>query len=111
VGIISNCLVLYNNADSGGGIFLYNAAYPAIVNSTVYGNHSDSEGGGMYHVQDSFTKVINSIIWGNTAVTSAPQIYKYGGATPTATSRGAGAAQATRTPIPSSRTPPRVTFT
>lgn len=79
VGIISNCLVLYNNADSGGGIFLYNAAYPAIVNSTVYGNHSDSEGGGMYHVQDSFTKVINSIIWGNTAVTSAPQIYKYGG--------------------------------
>lgn len=79
VGIIRNCLIYNNTAYEGGGISLYNSAYPAIDNCTVYGNHADSYGGGISHEMDSYSKIINCIIWGNTADYGGAQIYKYGG--------------------------------
>ncbi|HBA85199.1 MAG TPA: hypothetical protein DCZ95_14010 [Verrucomicrobia bacterium] len=60
-GIVRNCLILSNHANSGGGVLLDHG----LVESCTIADNSATEGGGVLSVSGG--EVINSIVWNNQA--------------------------------------------
>ena len=66
--IISNNLVIDNEAYSGGGIALYDS-YSYLINNTIYNNIAIETGGGIYCDYIYFAELSNNILWANNAYT------------------------------------------
>jgi len=68
-GIMRNCLVVDNHAEStGGGMYFVNGG-PSVFNCTVVGNTAGLVGGGLGSSNDAWrdTRIGNTIIWSNEA--------------------------------------------
>lgn len=77
--IITNNIIVDNEARRGGGIFCYNddpAKLTQIINNTITKNVADTAGG--IAIYKSNTVVMNTICWGNTAP-HGPEIEMWGG--------------------------------
>ncbi|MFA6187000.1 MAG: right-handed parallel beta-helix repeat-containing protein [Phycisphaerae bacterium] len=70
--IISNCVITYNDAQRGAGIFCQNAA-PIFTNCTISENWSTQSGGGVY-CRDSSPKFFNCDISGNLVMGTGPNL-------------------------------------
>lgn len=60
-----NCVVVDNEAESGGGFFFDFGSYK-FVNCTITNNNANL-GGGICYICASFTVIANTILWGNQA--------------------------------------------
>lgn len=101
---LTNCMFVGNSADSGGGARCLDSYAPTMINCTFSGNTARA-GGGIYGV----FSLTNCILWGNNAA-DGPQARRDDFppviTLPTATSRAAGRARGTSTPIPCSSARP-----
>ncbi|MCD6163719.1 MAG: right-handed parallel beta-helix repeat-containing protein [candidate division Zixibacteria bacterium] len=75
--IITSCLIVNNQASSGGACYVYDSQ-PTFINNTISKNAAVggfySNGGGFYN-NNSSPIITNSIFWDNTATGSGDQIY------------------------------------
>lgn len=63
--LITNCVMVGNDAESGGGVKLTNGGTVTVVDSIIANNHVNIAGGGLY-VNNGTLTVINSTITDNT---------------------------------------------
>ncbi|MEW6745439.1 MAG: right-handed parallel beta-helix repeat-containing protein [Planctomycetota bacterium] len=71
---IRNCVIIYNAADYGGGIFLYESD-AILTNNTVTENWGIQKGGGIY-IKSALSAplITNTILWDDTSP-DGPEIY------------------------------------
>jgi len=62
---MKNCVVKNSSAESSAGIYVNNQASLFLTNCTVTNNHATEEGAGITAYYGSYANISNSIIWGN----------------------------------------------
>jgi hypothetical protein len=66
---VTNCVFSGNSANEGGGMYNSGNSNPNVTNCTFSGNKADEEGGGMFNSEhgENSPIVTNCIFWGNVA--------------------------------------------
>jgi hypothetical protein len=62
---IENCIIRYNTAIIGGGIFINSSVNPVIRNCAIYSNTASGAGGGLYFYLNCSSYVTNCLIYSN----------------------------------------------
>jgi hypothetical protein len=72
---LANCILVQNQAQDGGAIYLDQYASADVLNCTLSGNQAQRGGGLFVFEAYSYTKVMNTILWGDSATSGHPEIY------------------------------------
>jgi PKD repeat protein len=64
-----------NTTDFGGGIGLFAAGTPTLLNNTISNNNAGYYGGGIYMVNQSDANIVQNLITGNTSTRSGGGLY------------------------------------
>ncbi|HEV2415822.1 MAG TPA: choice-of-anchor Q domain-containing protein, partial [Candidatus Dormibacteraeota bacterium] len=64
-----------NSSDFGGGIDLFAAGTPTLLNNTISNNTAGIQGGGIYAVNQSDAMIVQNLITGNTSAQSGGAVY------------------------------------
>src|SRR3989441_1585592 len=67
--------IFNNTTDYGGGISLFAAGTPTLLNNTISGNGAEYAGGGIYAVNQSDANIIQNLITGNRSPVSGAGLY------------------------------------